>query len=73
MQGSARLTHNGYLSDVRTTFTINGHKTVMDQSFSDFGAHVNIQPPDPSEVKSLGTVTPDATPSIIYPTVSCVN
>ena len=72
VQGSARLSHDGYLSEVRTTFTIGGNQTEMDQSFSDFGAHVNIQPPDPSEVKSFGTVAPDATPGI-YLTVNCEN
>jgi len=72
VQGTARLSHDGYLSEVHTAFTIDGHETVMDQSFSNFGAHVNIQPPDPSEVRSFGTTTPSATPGYLYPTATCI-
>jgi len=71
VEGSARLSHDGYLSEVHATFTIDGHQTVMEQSFSNFGAHVNIQPPDRSQVKSFGTITPSATPG--YLTITCVN
>jgi len=71
VEGSERLSHDGYLSEVHATFTIDGHQTVMEQSFSILGAHVNIQPPDLSQVRSLGTITPSATPG--YPTITCVN
>ncbi|MFL5909848.1 MAG: hypothetical protein ACJ768_04685 [Gaiellaceae bacterium] len=71
VQGTAKLTRDGYLSEVHTAFVIGGHPTTMDQSFAKFGKPANIQPPDPSKVRASGTVTPTA--GAIVPSTTCVN
>jgi hypothetical protein len=71
VQGTAKLTPDGYLSEVRTAFVIGGHPTTMDQSFAKYGKPTKIQPPDPSKVRTFGTATP--TGGAIVSSVTCVN
>ncbi len=71
VQGTAKLTRDGYLSEVHTAFVIGGRPTTMDQSFAKLGEPANIQPPDPSKVRAFGTVTPTA--GAIVPSATCVN
>lgn len=70
-RGTARLSRDGYLSEVHTAYTTEGHQHETEQSFSGFGEPVDIQPPDPSTVRSLGTATPPSGASVIHPTVTC--